>query len=85
MRSCHPPPQLRSKTVSYQVPNGNRHNTRVPSIDVYLPHEEDASGVAMVIFCGGGYGAVCIGVEGMPMQQFLNDKGIAVFYGQLSL
>jgi len=64
---------------SYQVPNGNRHNTRVPSIDVYLPHEEDASGVAMVIFCGGGYGAVCIGVEGMPMQQFLNDKGIAVF------
>ena len=67
------------QTGSYQVPKGNRHNIRVPSIDVYLPHEEDANGVAMVIFCGGGYGAVCIGVEGMPMQQFLNERGIAVF------
>lgn len=64
---------------SYQVPNGNRHNTRVPSIDVYLPPKKDANGVAMVIFCGGGYGAVCIASEGRPMRQFLNDNGIAVF------
>ena len=33
----------------------------------------------MVIFCGGGYGAVCIGSEGLPMQKFLNNHGIAVF------
>ena len=64
---------------SYQVPQKNRRDIRVPSIDVYLPSKEDANGVAMVIFCGGGYGAVCIASEGRPMQQFLNDNGIAVF------
>jgi acetyl esterase/lipase len=67
------------KDGSYQVPQKNRLDIRVPSIDVYLPPKKDANGVAMVIFCGGGYGAVCIVSEGRPMQQFLNDNGIAVF------
>jgi acetyl esterase/lipase len=67
------------KQATYQVPQGNRGNIRVPAIDVYLPTDDKKNGVAMVIFCGGGYGGVCIGSEGMPMKQFLNDHGIAVF------
>jgi acetyl esterase/lipase len=67
------------KQATYEVPLGNRGNIRVPAIDVYLPVKDKGSGVAMVIFCGGAYGAVCIKSEGMPMQQFLNDNGIAVF------
>ena len=65
--------------ATYEVPQGNRRNIRVPAIDVTLPAEGQGSGVAMVIFCGGAYGAVCIRSEGIPMQQFLNDHGIAVF------
>ena len=67
------------RQATYEVPQGNRRNIRVPAIDVTLPAEGQGSGVAMVIFCGGAYGAVCIKSEGMPMQQFLNDHGIAVF------
>jgi acetyl esterase/lipase len=64
---------------TYKIPKGNRRNTRVPAIEVYLPAKDKSTGVSMVIFCGGGYGAVCIGSEGMPMKKFLNDNGIAVF------
>ncbi len=67
------------RNATYQVPQGNRRNIRVPAIDVYLPTEDKNKGVAMVIFCGGAYGAVCIRTEGLPMKQFLNDHGIAVF------
>ena len=57
----------------------NCRGTRIPTIDVYLPPKEKRTGTAMVVYCGGGYGAVCIGSEGMPMARFLNDNGIAVF------
>ena len=67
------------KQATYEVPQSNRRNIRVPAIDVTLPTEGQGSGVAMVIFCGGAYRSVCIGSEGLPMQQFLNDHGIAVF------
>jgi acetyl esterase/lipase len=67
------------KAATYKVPKGNRRNIRVPAIDVYLPAKDNNTGAAMVIFCGGGYGAVCIGSEGIPMKKFLNDNGIAVF------
>jgi len=50
-----------------------------PASRTDLPAEDKNTGVAMVIFCGGGYGAVCIGSEGLPMQKFLNNHGIAVF------
>jgi acetyl esterase/lipase len=67
------------KEGTYKIPGGNRRNISVPAIDVYLPPKEKQTGTAMVIYCGGGYGAVCIGSEGLPMAQWLNDNGIAVF------
>lgn len=67
------------KDGTHEAARANRKDIRVPSIDVYLPATDNNTGVAMVIFCGGGYGAVCIGSAGIPMQKFLNDNGIAVF------
>ena len=67
------------KEAKHKAASTNRRNIRVPSIDVYLPAKDNNTGVAMVIFCGGGYGAVCIRSEGMEMKKFLNDNGIAVF------
>ncbi|MCM8533524.1 MAG: alpha/beta hydrolase [Lentisphaeraceae bacterium] len=64
---------------SYIVPKGNRRDTRVPAVDVYLPEKSKQNGTSMVIYCGGGYGAVCIASEGLPMAKFLNKNGISVF------
>ena len=65
--------------ATHKPASKNRRDIRVPTIDVYLPAKDKNTGVAMVIFSGGGYGAVCIGSEGLPMKKFLNDNGIAVF------
>jgi endo-1,4-beta-xylanase len=51
----------------------------VPQLFVYLPPKEKASGTALVICAGGGYGhlAMCLHVENVV--KLLNDQGIAVF------
>ncbi|MBL7219951.1 MAG: protease inhibitor I42 family protein [Phycisphaerae bacterium] len=67
------------KDGTYKIPGGNRRGIRVPAIDVYLPPKAKQTGTTMVIYCGGGYGAVCIGSEGIPMAKWLNAHGIAVF------
>ena len=67
------------KDGSYKIPRGNRGGIRVPACDVYLPPKDKRTGTAMVIYCGGGYGSVCIGSEGIPMARWLNKNGIAVF------
>ncbi len=67
------------KDGTYKIPGGNRSGIRVPACDVYLPAKDKQTGTAMVIYCGGGYGAVCIGSEGIPMAKWLNAHGIAVF------
>jgi len=68
-----------TREKTYKIPGGNRRGIRIPACDVYLPPKAKRTGTAMVVYCGGGYGAVCIGSEGMPMAKFLNDHGIAVF------
>jgi acetyl esterase/lipase len=54
-------------------------NVSVPQLFVYLPPKEKASGTALVICAGGGYGhlAMCLHVENVV--KLLNDQGIAVF------
>ena len=66
------------KDGSYKVPGGNRR-TSVPTVDIYLPPAAKRTGTGVVIYCGGGYGVVCIGSEGIPMAKWLNANGIAVF------
>lgn len=67
------------KDGAYKAPKRNRAGTRVPTCDIYLPPKEKATGTAVVVYCGGGYGAVCIKSEGIPVAKWLNDNGIAVF------
>ena len=67
------------KDGTYKIPGGNRGGIRVPACDVYLPPKDKRTGTGTVIYCGGGYGVVCIGSEGIPMAKWLNANGIAVF------
>ena len=50
---------------------------QVPTIEVFLPSKRDATGEAVLIFPGGGYGILAYDWEGTDIAKFLNSKGIA--------
>jgi acetyl esterase/lipase len=57
---------------------GNDANDK-PTMTVYLPAKEKATGSAVVIFPGGGYQMVAIDHEGRQVARWLNELGIAAF------
>lgn len=48
-----------------------------PELSVYLPKKELATGTAVLIIPGGGYGIVAIDHEGFAIARWLNEQGIA--------
>ena len=52
-------------------------NVQIPSIEVYLPTQQIATGEAVVIFPGGGYGILAYDWEGTDFAKWLNSQGIA--------
>ncbi|MEX6686208.1 alpha/beta hydrolase [Danxiaibacter flavus] len=48
-----------------------------PTLTVYLPAKEKATGAAVVICPGGGYGVLVIGKEGYHIAEYLAANGIA--------
>src|SRR5580692_7707381 len=54
----------------------NIHN---PSITVYLPPKDKATGAAVLIFPGGGHRLLVFNAEGREPARFLNSIGVAAF------
>ncbi|CAN5367036.1 N/A [soil metagenome] len=52
---------------------------RKPTMTVFLPSREKATGAAVVICPGGGYGILAAGHEGKDVAEKLNEQGIAAF------
>lgn len=50
-----------------------------PSLTVYLPQPDKASGAAVVICPGGGYGHLAVDKEGAAIAEWLNSLGVAGF------
>jgi acetyl esterase/lipase len=50
-----------------------------PSLTIYLPPEDKATGTAVVICPGGGYGHLATDHEGHQVAQWLNSFGVAGF------
>jgi acetyl esterase/lipase len=50
-----------------------------PAIWVFLPPEKLATGTAVVVCPGGGYGHLAIGHEGKDVADWLNSLGVAAF------
>jgi acetyl esterase/lipase len=48
-----------------------------PTLEVFLPAKQNATGEAMLIFPGGGYQILAYDWEGTDIAKFLNGKGIA--------
>jgi acetyl esterase/lipase len=48
-----------------------------PELFVYLPSKEKATGSAILVCPGGGYGVVCMDHEGIAVAKWLNEIGVA--------
>jgi acetyl esterase/lipase len=56
---------------------GNFTVTHYPSVYVFLPPKEKATGAAMIVAPGGGHRQLVMEKEGWEMADWLNDRGIA--------
>jgi acetyl esterase/lipase len=50
-----------------------------PSLTIYLPPADKATGTAVVVCPGGGYGVLAVGHEGKEPAEWLNRHGVAAF------
>ncbi|MEY3896402.1 MAG: Acetylxylan esterase precursor [Verrucomicrobiota bacterium] len=51
----------------------------VPTVDVHLPEPGKATGSAVVVLPGGGYGGISMDFEAVHAARFLTDNGVAAF------
>jgi acetyl esterase/lipase len=74
-----PPLQTEMDLEEEHVRNGilRISNVQLPTLEVYLPDEEAATGQAVVIFPGGGYTILAYEWEGTEFATWLQSKGIA--------
>ena len=68
-----------STNSKYATWPGNFTVTHYPSIYVFLPPKEKATGAAMVVAPGGGHTQLVIDKEGWEIADWLNGQGIAAF------
>jgi len=77
-------PGSAGKTAEEKVrmsPEGDRVVSSVhhPSITVYLPSKDNATGAAVVVVPGGGHRELWMDHEGYRIGQWLSDRGVAGF------
>lgn len=60
-----------------EKPGGCIGNISKPTLTIYLPDRDRATGAAVVITPGGGYGVVCMETEGKQIADILLPRGIA--------
>jgi len=68
-----------STNAKYGKLPGNFTVTHYPSIFVFLPRKEIATGASMIVAPGGGHNQLVIEKEGWEIADWLNDHGIAAF------
>ena len=74
----------KEKEKVVELSKNQKHDRRVssihePSLTVYLPPEEKATGAAIVICPGGGHRVLAIDHEGYEVGQWLASQGVAGF------
>ncbi|GAB4051229.1 alpha/beta hydrolase [Spirosoma litoris] len=72
-------PNAKVAAVQETYTSGLFRNVTKPTLEVYLPAKEAASGTAVVIIPGGGYGVVVYQGEGINTAKELAKNGIAAF------
>jgi len=51
----------------------------IPTLDIYLAPKNQASGAAVLVLPGGGYGGLALGHEGETIARFFNDHHLSAF------
>lgn len=59
--------------------NQNAFNVTIPTLTVYLPPVGKASGTAVIICPGGGYGTLVMKREGYEVAELFNSMGVTAF------
>lgn len=72
-------PNAKLTTVQETYTSGLFRNVTKPTLDVYLPDKAAASGAAVVIIPGGGYGVVVYQGEGVNTAKEFVKNGVAAF------
>lgn len=72
-------PGSEGKTTPERIEKGNVVSVHKPSITVFLPPDDLATGSAVLVIPGGGHSKLCVGHEGVNVAERLNKHGIAVF------
>lgn len=67
------------KNEPEKVVGNNVSNIHFPTLTVYLPAKEKATGVAIIVCPGGGHRNLVMQKEGYDIAQWLADHGIAAF------
>src|SRR5258706_9875449 len=55
------------------------HKITRPTLTIFLPPKEKATGAAVIIYPGGGYGIVAAGHEGYDVARHFTEIGVAAF------
>ena len=67
------------KTEPEKITGSNVSNIHQPTLTVYLPTKETATGCAVIVAPGGGHARLAIDHEGYNVAQWFADHGIAAF------
>ena len=90
MASAQDSMPLYSGNVPNSIPGPNREKSvttdleriskvSIPTLTIFLPTKEKATGEAVIICPGGGYGILAIAHEGYDVAKRFNEMGIAAF------
>ncbi len=66
-------------TSKVPLAKGDDPKLDIPTVDIWLPDPAKATGAAVVICPGGGYGHLAVNHEGKQVAEWLNSIGIAGF------
>ncbi|UHG94431.1 alpha/beta hydrolase [Spirosoma oryzicola] len=72
-------PNEKATSVQETYTSGMYKNVSKPTLEVYLPAKEKATGTAVVIIPGGGYGVVVYQGEGISIAKAFAEKGVTAF------
>ncbi len=67
------------KDIPEQAASHSVKNINNPSLTVFLPPTEKASGAAVIICPGGGFRELVFGAEGVDPAKYFNSLGVAAF------
>ena len=72
-------PNSKPTADSFQIKGGVASKVSRPTLTMYLPPADKATGAAVVICPGGGYSVLMMQTEGYNIAQYFQSQGIAAF------